>query len=81
MLFHRLDFGEKQMRKLIFALLLVPGIALAGEKDQCTIQDSGGGATLIACKDYVITKTPRATTICRLPSGSPEVYCQTVRNP
>lgn len=68
------------MRRLIFALLLVPGVVFAGEKDQCTIQDSGGGATIIACKDYVITKTLKFTTIWRLPSGSPQVYCEEVVN-
>lgn len=69
------------MAKFLILLMFLPLFSFAGEKEQCTIQDSGGGATLVACKDYVITKTSRATTICRLPAGSPNVYCQTVRNP
>lgn len=68
------------MAKYLILLMFLPALSLAEEKEQCTIQDSGGGATIVACKNYVITKTPKSTTICRLPAGSPRVYCEEVIN-
>ena len=75
---HWIDAGEETMKKLIFVLLLLPTLVLAEEKESCTIHDHGGGATIIACENYVITKTSEKTMICRLTQGTPNAFCTQV---
>lgn len=67
------------MKKLII-LLAVLAFGVNAEEDlkKCTIHDHGGGATIIACPDYIVTKTSEKTMICRLMQGSPNASCTQV---
>jgi hypothetical protein len=71
--------GETPMKKVLILLgLLAFGASAEEEVKNCTIHDHGGGATIIACPDYVITKTSEKTMICRLMQGSPNASCTQV---
>lgn len=59
-------------------LLLAFGASAEEDLKKCTVHDQGGGATIIACPDYIITKTSDKTMICRLMQGSPNASCTKV---
>lgn len=66
------------MKKPLCMLILLPALVFAEEKEPCTIHDHGGGATIIVCENYVITKTSEKTMICRLTQGTPNAFCTQV---
>lgn len=71
--------GETPMKKVLILLaLLAFGASAEEDLKKCTVHDHGGGATIIACPDYVITKTSDKTMICRLMEGSPNASCTKV---
>lgn len=63
---------------LILLALLAFGASAEEDPKGCIVHDHGGGSTIIACPDYIITKTSEKTMICRLMQGSPNVICTKV---
>ena len=64
------------MKKVLILLALMSfGVAAKEEPKECVVHDHGGGATVIACPEYVVTKTPDKTVICRLMQGNPNPIC------
>lgn len=59
-------------------LLLAFGASAEEDLKKCIVHDHGGGDTVIACPDYIITKTSGKTMICRLLQGSPNAHCTKV---
>ena len=75
----RVHVGETSMKRVLLVLALVCfGANAEDDLKKCTVHDHGGGATIIACPDYVITKTSDKTMICRLMQGSPNASCTQV---
>lgn len=63
---------------LVALAFLSFGVIAKGAEEKCVVEDLGGGDTVIACPDYIVNKSPKKTIICRLPQGSPNVYCTEV---
>lgn len=69
------------MARLAILILLIfsfPSVAEEDLKNKCVVHDHGGGSTIIACPEYIITKTPEKTTICRLRDSVPTPICTVV---
>ena len=70
---------------LMVALLLISFCSFSADdkKDQsqeCQISPATDkvDTTVIACHNYIVTKDPNGTTICRITDGTPTVTCQKV---
>lgn len=70
---------KKCMLALVIMLMAPCAMSADPPKDLCTTS-SVGGAIVISCPTYVVTKDTNGTTICRLPNGSPEISCAKVED-